>query len=171
MAEWLYKATNAVLNRARTKALARRGFLCRSAYNVNGHWIANVRAVKAGDIIHFYFREGQELVGLGAYEVVLAPRFEARNGGPPGSNFQGPVPETGALYEVVDATFIQDIDKEGAYKPDRKLGRFTGWLIECVGDAAPPPNDFARHMATLAKRDVPLDQQPLKPDEAYEEAD
>jgi hypothetical protein len=150
MADWFYKATNKKLDKVGTLLLANRGFLCRSAYNVEKNWIANVQGVAFGDVIHFYFI-GRKPAPLGAFEVIRRDDFKIAKSVPTQADFTGPVPGC-ALYEVVDPTFITKLDPDGGYKPDHKLGRYTGWLLRKSGPAAPAPPKFLAETPTLVKR-------------------
>ena len=150
MTEWFYKATNARLDNHGTLLLTNRGFLCRSAYTVKKTWVANVRSVAFGDVLHFYFI-GRRAKPLGGFEVIRREEFKITKSKPTANDFVGPVPEC-ALYEVVDPSFITELDPDGAYKPDPKLERYTGWLLRNVGPAAPAPQKFLSETPTLVTR-------------------
>lgn len=150
MAEWFYKATNKKLDYAGTLLLAKRGFLCRSAYTKVDKWVANVKSVAFGDVIHFYFR-GPNSRPIGAFEVIRREDFKIVKPTPTASDFVGPVAGC-ALYEVVDPSFISKFDPKGEYEPDHKLGNYTGWLLRKVGPAAPAPPKFLKEMPPLVQR-------------------
>lgn len=67
------------------------------------------------------------------------------------SDFAGPVPDC-ALYQVVDPTFINDLDPDGGYSPDPTLNAFTGWLLRRVSTAAEAPAKFLSEQPTLVRR-------------------
>jgi len=150
MAEWFYKATNKKLDYVGTLLLAERGFLCRSAYTNVDHWVANVQSVAFGDVIHFYFI-GRKPTPLGAFEVIRRNAFKIAKSTPTQHDFTGPVSGC-ALYEVVDPSFIAKLDPAGGYKPDHKLGKYTGWLLRKLGPAAPAPAKFLAETPTLMER-------------------
>ena len=70
MTEWAYRANAKKRNLEDTRKLAdEHGFLARSAHTKTGDAIAFVREVRAGDVIHFYYREKRAIVPLGSYRV------------------------------------------------------------------------------------------------------
>jgi len=152
MTQWLYKATNAKLDKGGTLLLARRGFLCRSAYTAKGAWVANVRKVFFGDVLNVWFI-GKQPSLLGAFEVIRREAFHARSQRPTAEDFSAePVPGS-ALYEVTEPAFIHELDPGAAYKVDPRLGRFTGWLLRRVApDAGAHPSKFLAQTPTLAMR-------------------
>ena len=150
MAEWFYKATNRKLDYHGTLMLTNRSFLCRSAYTKVKHWVANVQAVAFGDVIHFYFI-ARKPIPLGAFEVIRQDDFKITKPSPTPNDFTGPVPGC-ALYEVVDPSFIVELDPDGGYAPDPKLGKYTGWLLRKIGPAAPAPAKFLAETPTLVAR-------------------
>lgn len=150
MAEWFYKATNKKLDKVGTLLLANRGFLCRSAYNKQKNWIANVQRVTFGDVIHFYFI-ARKPDPLGAFEVIRREDFKIAKSTPTADDFAGPVPGC-ALYEVVDPSFIEKLDPTGGYEPDPELGKYTGWLLRKIGPAAAAPAKFLAETPTLVER-------------------
>ena len=150
MSEWFYKATNAKVDHIGTLRLTNRGFLCRSAYTKALAWAANVRGVEFGDLIHFYFI-GRKPMALGCFEVIRREEFQIDKPVPAQNDFAGPVPEC-ALYEVVDPTFIQELDPDGGYEPDPVGGRYTGWLLRKHGPAASAPQKFLSETSTLVRR-------------------
>jgi hypothetical protein len=151
MADWFYKATNSKLDKVGTLLLARRGFLCRSAYSRKKAWVANVRRVLFDDVIHFYFI-ARKPAPIGAFRVVDLERFAPTGPAPLNTDFGNAVPGS-ALYEVRHPKFIADLDPDGEYSPDPKLGAFTGWLIERVGPATAAPPSFLKDRATLQAAD------------------
>jgi len=150
MSEWFYKATNEKLDYVGTLLLAKRGFLCRSAYTRAEHWVANVQRVSFGDTIHFYFI-GRKPTPLGAFEVIWRDNYNIAKSAPTANDFAGPVPGC-ALYEVVDPSFIADLDPDGGYEPDPRLGKYTGWLLRKLGPAAAAPPKFLKETPTLVRR-------------------
>jgi hypothetical protein len=150
MSEWFYKATNAKLDQHGTLILSNRGFLCRSAYTSKHAWVPNVQAVEFGDVVNFYFI-GRKPNPLGAFEVIRREHFKIAKPTPKADDFAGPVSGC-ALYEVVDPTFITTLDPDGAYEPDPKLRKYTGWLLRKSGPAAPAPSKFLAEMPTLVRR-------------------
>ena len=130
--EWVYKANESKIDHVSTLILAdRRGFLCRSAYLENGAWVSNVREVKTGDVLHFYYaRSGKPAHEFGSFEVILPdvhPRPEV---------FGDRVEET-ALYRVKDPGFAEMLTTldGGGYLRDPVLRDFTGWPFRKVGRA------------------------------------
>jgi len=150
MTEWFYKATNTKLDHHGTLLLANRGFLCRSAYTKSKRWVANVQSVSFGDVLHFYFI-GRKPHPIAAYEIIRREDFKIDKPTPAADDFDGPV-DGCALYEVLDPSFIAKLDPEGAYKPDPKLAKYTGWLLRKTGPAAPAPEKFLAEMPTLVER-------------------
>ena len=138
--EWVYKATLSKVDYVPTLILAeRRGFLCRSAYLERGAWVSNVRDVKTGHIIHFYFvRPGKSPAELGSFEVLAAGAHER-------PDFFGDLVDDTALYTVKDPALIEHLASLGGYLPDPTLGRFTGWPIRKLGRA--PKYDAAMFTA------------------------
>jgi hypothetical protein len=149
MAQWFYKATNAKLDHHGTRMLANRGFLCRSAYTTNRTWVANVQKVSFGDVVNFYFI-GRKPLPISAYEIIRREDFKIEKPEPTANDFAGPV-QGCALYEVVDASFIAKFDTNGAYKPDPKLAKYTGWLLRKIGPAAPAPTKFLKERPPLVR--------------------
>jgi hypothetical protein len=130
--------------------LASRGFLCRSAYTREHAWVAHVQDVAFGDVLHFYFVDrGPRPVG--AFEVIRREAFKIAKDKPTADDFAGPVPGC-ALYEVIDPSFIVKLDPHGAYQPDPKLQKYTGWLLHKVGPAAAAPAKFLAEQPVLVKR-------------------
>lgn len=150
MTEWFYKATTKKLDHVGTMLLAKRGFLCRSAYTKTHARVANVQSVAIGDVLHVYYVGNSKTSALGAFEVVTPEGLSADKWTPPAANFK-PIPDC-ALHEVVDPGFIFAIDSGHAYAPDPKLDKYTGWLLKRVGDAAPAPKELFSQMATLIKK-------------------
>jgi hypothetical protein len=151
MTEWFYKARNTKLDHVGTLLLANRGFLARSAHTSTGGWVPNVQSVGFGDVIHFYFIGRRGPAPLGAFEVIKREDFQTAKSTPTADDFSGPVPGS-AIYEVVDPSFITKLDPDGAYQPDPKLGKFTGWLIRKIGPAAAAPPKFMSERGTLLQR-------------------
>jgi hypothetical protein len=143
--EWVYKSTDTKLDGQGTLILARRGFLCRSAYNESRAWVPNVRDVQLGDAIHFYHRgERSRLRQLGSYEVVGSE-------GHPQAAFLGERVDETALFVVDNPEFVKRIDTNGAYQPDPVLGKLTGWLIRKTGDSPPYRASMFAPMQCLAR--------------------
>jgi hypothetical protein len=150
MNEWFYKATNKKLDHHGTLMLSNRGFLCRSAYTKNKTWVANVQSVLFGDVMNFYFI-GKKALPIGAFEIIRREDYKIDKPEPTADDFTGPVVGC-ALYEVVDPSFIEAFDPDGAYEPDPKLEKLTGWLLRKIGPAATAPPKFLAEMPTLVKR-------------------
>ncbi len=127
---WGYKAARTKLDKSGTLIIAKRGFLCRSAHEANLSKADKVDRVAPGDVIHLYYSGGGKVHELGAYEVI-GPEQHPKPG------LFGERVEGTALYRVLDPAFIREIDKDGAYEPDAKLGQFTGWIVEKRGKARP----------------------------------
>lgn len=127
--EWGYKATRSKLDGPGTLLLAKRGFLCRSAYEQNLSWADNVQRVAIGHTIHFYYaRRDGRVQELGAFTVIEPNEH-------PSPALFGARVDGSALHRVADPSFIRTIDKDGAYAPDPKLGAFTGWVLRAGGRA------------------------------------
>ena len=136
--DWFYKATPTKVSFEETRDLALEdGFICRSAFEVNGSRADNTQQVDLGDIIHMYFSEaGQPLQVIGSFEVVGQRRhpFPERFGkGVAGTQ----------LYEVSEK-FAQELLRLGdasaeRYQPDPVLKKITGWFVIPRPDL-PAPN-------------------------------
>jgi uncharacterized protein (DUF433 family) len=138
MAEWVYKATRARRSLEDTRALAiEHGFIARSAHGVKRQWIANVRIVAPGDVIHFYYREKKAVVAIGSFRVL--------EGAAQGARFESVVnaelvmvPEIPENADLLGLLKDRPDHPEGAaYKPDPVLGLYTGWRVEPTGLAPP----------------------------------
>jgi len=146
MSEWVYKSTEAKVDRVRTLTLAkRRSFLCRSAFSEDGKWIPYVRDVRVDDLVHFYHRDERRVPrGVGSFRIV------GKEGHPFESAIGALIPET-ALYMVDDPSLITSVDKDGGYQPDDVLGKFTGWLLsQSVGNTPPYDERMFSRQQTLA---------------------
>ena len=144
MTEWAYRATAKKRSLDDTRELAdEHGFLARSAYTRKKHAaVAFVQEVKAGDVIHFYYREKRDIEPLGSYRVLDAHDDAAR--------FH-PAFTLGkaALVKLEDgepnAALVELLRKPSrkgeGYQEDPKLHAFTGWRIERLADVSPP--DFS----------------------------
>lgn len=149
MSEWLYKAREVPdgdppkPNLEMTQAFAvEDGILCRSAYDISGSWIPNVRAVQVGDIIHFFFKSR----GRSPHQLI--------------GSFRVKDPGAARLNAECSLAIVTDPDLErrlrGAYAvgPGEKV---TGWLLVAESSLpAPSPDEpavakFLKHMPTLAK--------------------
>jgi hypothetical protein len=132
MDEWLYKATDARRNgRSRpsfeeTKALAEKeGVLCRSERTATGGRVANVSSVKAGDILHIFFRRRGEPAPLfiGSFRV-LDPGLSRV--------------EKTALASITEPPLVARLRR--AYEiPEGEP--VTGWRIESARDVDAPDLD------------------------------
>jgi hypothetical protein len=112
-----------------TLLLAKRGFMCRSAYEQNLSWADNVQRVAIGHTIHFYYaRRDGHVQELGAFTVIEPHEH-------PSPALFGARVDGSALHRAADPSFIRRIDKDGAYAPDPKLGAFTGWVLRESGKA------------------------------------
>lgn len=149
MTEWLYKAREVQSGDAprpdfdTTRAFAvKDGILCRSAFDRNGHWIPNVQAVKAGHVIHLFFKphapQAHQLIGS----------FRVRD---PGDT---------RLNDGCDLALVKDADLERRLRDAYGIAteeRVTGWLLEPAEDVlAPSPAEdevakFLREMPTLTE--------------------
>jgi len=146
MKEWLYKATEVRGDDAprpdyeTTRALAEKdGIICRSAYSANRAWIPNVQYVKAGHVIHFFYRRpGARHEFVGSFSVLD--------------------PGVARLNDDCDLALVQDPDLEQRLRDayGAKVGeRITGWLLEPAPDMQPPSPEepdvakFLREMPTL----------------------
>jgi len=143
--EWLYKATRSKLDHVGTMLLAKKGFLCRSAFTKKEHHVANVQAVEIHDILNFYYivnnRPPRE---LGRFEIVSRDSYR----GPlPADTFGELVPST-ALYIVENPAFLTALAGT-AYSPDPVIGKYTGWLLERLGHARASEEKFLSEMPTL----------------------
>lgn len=141
---WVYKANEKKTDFPATLMLAKKGFLCRSAFNDDGARAALVDGVAVGDTLHFYFKDKKRGPRtIGSFEVIDAASH------PKPQLFGAPVAQT-ALVEVVDPTFVSLLAGLGDYQPDKTLGVFTGWLLKPSTLATPPydPKMFPG-MATL----------------------
>lgn len=159
MTEWAYRAKAKKRTLDDTRKLAdEHGFLARSAHKKNHDAIAFVQEVKAGDVIHFYYREKRDIEPLGSYRVLDAQDDPTR--------FQ-PAFTTGeaALVKIEEvepnAALVELLRKsprkgEG-YKNDPKLDAFTGWRIARIPDVSPP--DFSSwkfpQKGTLTRKRTP----------------
>jgi uncharacterized protein (DUF433 family) len=145
MTEWAYRANARKRDLDDTRKLAdEHGFLARSAYTRKKKHaaIAFVQEVKAGDVIHFYYREKRDIEPLGSYRVLDAHDDAAR--------FQPAFPLGEAALVKLDpgepnAALVELLRKPSrkgeGYQEDPKLQAFTGWRIERLADVSPP--DFS----------------------------
>ncbi|MDC0722420.1 hypothetical protein [Nannocystis bainbridge] len=133
MQEWLYRASNAKADAAKTQTIVDDfGFICRSAYAdvANAQMIANVAKVDFGDIIHLYFIDGEGGGrSLGAYRVVGPHKH------PRGALFGAAVPKT-KLRTVADDE-LRDVLRPD-YAVDPRIGEFCGWPV--IRDEQPSPS-------------------------------
>lgn len=146
--EWVYKAADTKLDFVGTMLLANKdGFLCRSAYEDSTRtWADNVRQVRAGDTIHFYFRHRNgKIAGLGSFKVVVPTEDHPRAGA-----FGESVAGT-ALFKVADPAFIEKRDPSRAYKVDPIIGQYTGWPLKRIGKAPPYQARMFKNMTTLQR--------------------
>ncbi|XXT25165.1 hypothetical protein WME94_26890 [Sorangium sp. So ce429] len=127
MAEWLYKARDrAASGKPRPDYEATRAFavsdgiLCRSARTEEGAWIANVRAVDAGDVIHIYYRQHAP-----ERRVRVVGSFRVRDPGDARFHWECD------LAEVKDAELASRLRIAYGAADDAPI---TGWLLE------PAPN-------------------------------
>lgn len=146
MAEWLYKATDGDPNPdyESTRAfVVEDGILCRSAKKVTDAWISNVQYVKAGHIVHMFFRQRS-----GKPAVHLVGSFRVRD------------PGAARLNDECDLALVQDADLEqrlrAAYAMDPGE-QVTGWLLEPAHDVHAPSQEepevawFLQHQPSLVK--------------------
>jgi hypothetical protein len=130
MKEWLYKAREIRSGDApkpdyeKTRAFAvEDGILCRSARNVKDDWIPNVQDVKAGDIIHLYFKRssGTPHDLIGTFRV-RTPAIAARL-------------NDECDLALVNNELAQRLRDAYGMKPAELV---TGWLIEPVSSVREP---------------------------------
>lgn len=153
MTEWLYKAKEVPGGDAprpdhettRTFAV-KDGILCRSARKKTGEWIPNVQAVKAGHVIHLYFKQHSQP----AHDLIGS--FHVRD------------PGAARIEDDCDLALVQDADLErrlrAAYgmKPEERV---MGWLLTPAHDVkAPSPDEpdlehFLKERPTLVKYQRP----------------
>jgi hypothetical protein len=131
MAEWLYKATDGEPrpDYESTRAFAvEDGILCRSAKKVNDTWIGNVQHVKAGHILHLFFKQRS-----GEPAVHLIGSFRVRD---PGAT---------RLNDECDLALVQDAGLEQRLRAAYEIApeeQVTGWLLEPARDVrAPSPEE------------------------------
>jgi hypothetical protein len=133
--QWLYKATNAIASLDQTRALAvEDGFLCKAHFEAGGtrQKADLVDQVHHGDVIHFYYVDGDGSAHvLGSFEVV-SPRNSLHP-----ARFSGPVGHTD-LVRVVDDAFAERLKAMG-YEDDARLRYLTGWAIRPAATAVAPP--------------------------------
>ncbi|WP_437671146.1 DUF433 domain-containing protein [Sorangium sp. So ce131] len=157
MPEWAYKVTGRKKPDEDTTRLADAfGFVARSAYrrmknDAAGGAVGNVKRVRPGDVLHVYYihtahnERRHRLVGT--YRVLDPASL--------GGRFEPLWPErNAALARVIDlednrglldALREQPASGEG-YRPDPKLGVFTGWCVERAhGLTAPEFEDINFH--------------------------
>jgi uncharacterized protein (DUF433 family) len=139
MTEWVYKATRSRRSLEDTGRLAKEhGFLARSAFGEKRQWIANVRKVVAGDVIHVYYRENKAYEPIGSFQV-LEGTGEADRFGPVEHASLVTVQKTAENQALIDLLAEQPTHAEGiAYKPDPVLGAFTGWRVKPAPWGPPP---------------------------------
>jgi uncharacterized protein (DUF433 family) len=168
MTEWAYKANEKRRSIEDTGRLADEyGFLARSAHRQDERAVAYVGKVKAGDVVHFYYRSKRRgIVELGSYRVLPAetPRFPAALGDA-GLVQVAEIAANDALLGFLRAAPTHD--GETGYKRDPRLGVFTGFRIERIADLSPPKFDVwrfpqkgtltrKRMAAPLREADAPL---------------
>jgi len=102
----------------------------RALFHLSSSKADKVDRVAFGDVVHLYYTGIRKSQGLGAFTVIERARH-------PKVALFGENVEGTALYRVLDPTFIREIDKDGAYQPDPRLGQFTGWIVETCGKARP----------------------------------
>jgi hypothetical protein len=149
MTEWLYKAKEVPSGDAprpdyeTTRAFAvNDGILCRSARNKKGYWIDNVQWVKAGHVIHLYFKQHSKA----AYDLI--------------GSFHVSDPGAARVEEGCDLAFVSDAELEqrlrAAYrmKPEERV---MGWLLTPAQDVQAPSFEeedvekFLHEQPTLVK--------------------
>lgn len=131
MAEWLYRATDgdARPDHETTRALAvEEGILCRSAKATNGAWIQNVQHVKAGHVLHLFFRQrGREPA------IHLIGSFRVRD------------PASARWSPDCDLALVQDARLEQRLRAAYKMApeeHVMGWLLEpAPGVRSPSPEE------------------------------
>lgn len=139
MTEWVYKATRSRRSLKDTGTLAKEhGFLARSAFGERGQWIANVRKVLPGDVIHVYYREDKAYQPIGSFSV-LEGTDDTDRFGPVEQASLVTVRETPENRALLDLLAALPTHAEGiAYKPDPVLRVFTGWRV-APASLTPPP--------------------------------
>ncbi len=148
MSTWGYKATSSMLDHTGTMILAKRGVICRSAYEENGSKADKVSQVEVGDHIHLYYSGKKGVTGLGLHEVTEPSGH--MNPGAFGDRVEGT-----ALFRLRDTSLISTIDHRGALGADPTLGVFTCWVIRRVGKARPYKAGAFPGMHTLVLLDPP----------------
>ncbi len=144
MVEWVYKATDKKVDYAATMILAeKRGFICRSAHNREGAWIGNVRDVRVGDLIHFYYkRPNADARAIGSFEVVTPASH-------PRPDLFGERLNESDLWTITAPSFVAELTKLGGYAPDPRLDVFVGWPIQRRGVAPEYRDAMFPGMGTL----------------------
>ena len=81
--EWVYRATRSKAPFDVTQGIALHdGFLCRSLHTKAMQRVANVKNVKIGDIIHFYYRAPSWMEPVGSFQIVDGWKASGRFSGP-----------------------------------------------------------------------------------------
>jgi hypothetical protein len=127
------------------------GFLCRSAFADTEDsrlvHIANVQHVELGDIIHLYYSMHGNRQKIGSFVVADDKRYGAE------------LVESTCLQKVTDPSLIVHLDSLNAqepddgeqYKPDPKLGVFTGWRIKKLPKRETPKFPETKNRNALIK--------------------
>ena len=150
MSEWVYRATASKADWGTTDdLLTSHGFLCRPAYAQENkqsgvhQLVANVRDVKAGDVLHVAFTHGKSkgstLEGIGSFEILDAPHKDLEN--PVDDGRHGRL----SIFCVRRGSPLEETLEQSTYTRDSKLGVFTGW-----------------HVREIEYRDVQLDRSVLR---------
>lgn len=145
--QWVYKATTKKISLTDTADLAiKDGFLCRSAFNATARngvpgfaWVASVRYVHFGCLIHMYYLGDREPETIGTFEVVDSSHEFHQS-----RNRVGPIVEGSVLYPVTDSAFsgrLLSLAGDEGYQLDPKLRLVTGWLLVHRPDVTTPTYD------------------------------
>lgn len=122
MRAWAYFASSAKADERTTVALLlESGFLCRPARNTTGQAIANVRAVRPGDIVLlFYDRTAVALLRIAPPDQPIGRDYPA--------------------LTLVGDPDLEEVLERWEYRRDPVLGAFTGFTVEVAqcGSSAEP---------------------------------
>ena len=145
MKQWVYKATRTKVGYFDTHHLAlKRHFLCRSAMESNGSHADRVQQVELGDILHFYYSQGDGRVpSFGSFRVIDGASYPTQFG----DRLEGT-----ALFKVREdddnAAMLQRLTEEHVKDPKKGYRRdpdhdcFTGWVIERLPSTEMSPPAF-----------------------------
>lgn len=131
---WGYRATGAIANRKGTFELAaEHGVLVRTAFNVNHHAIANVKAIRPGDRILLVHSHGGRRDWLQAIVDQPSPKI------PPIRGHEAELPALGVIQEPDLAAYVEAL----GYPRDPYLGVFTALPLTDVEHCDHPPENVA----------------------------